>query len=137
MAIPELATYANEVVARRKALRNSRRPLKSVNNDTVAPFTVAERARKQTSLVDLEPLEVGTVHRGAVAAAVGEVNHDGALAVRPLVPLGGDLRAGRDGRGLLTCAGCAVVVAVDGLENVLSYLQDCRILSYLRRRSRP
>ena len=137
MAIPELAAYANEVVARRKALRDGRRPLQRVDNDTVAPFTVADRAREQAGLVNLEPLEVGAVHRGAVAAAVGEIDHDGALAVRPLVPLGGDLRAGGDSRGLLTCAGCAVVVAMDGLRNSLSDLQDFRITSYSRRRSRP
>ena len=137
MAFLKLATYANKVVARRQAFRDSRRPLQRVDNNTVAPFTVADSAREQAGLVDLEPLEVGAVHRGAVAAAVGKVNHDGALAVRPLVPLGGDLRAGGDGRGLLACAGCAVVVAVDGLRNSLSNLQDFRITSYSRRRWRP
>ena len=137
MAFLKLAAYANKVVARRQAFRDSRRPLQRVDNDTVAPFTVADSTRKQTSFVDLEPLQVGTVHRGAVAATVGEVDHDGALAVRPLVPLGGDLGTGGDGRGLLACAGSAVVVAVDGLRNSLSDLQDFRITSYSRRRSRP
>ena len=133
----EFAAYANEVVSWRQAFRDGRRPLERVDNDTVAPFTVADSAREQAGLVDLEPLEVGAVHRGAVAAAVGEIDHDGALAVRPLVPLGGDLGTGGDGRGLLACAGSAVVVAVDGLRNSLSDLQDFRITSYSRRRSRP
>ena len=66
---------ADEVVARGDGGRDRRRPGRVlVDHLARAPVAVADRAREEAGLVDLEPLERVRVHAGAgVAGALREV----------------------------------------------------------------
>lgn len=102
---------SDQVFAIGQSSGNRRGPSKFLQDDSIPPRALSQRAREETTLVDLEPVELGTVGTGAGTRALGHVDHDRALHVCPLSPFGGDLITSFDSGGELSGASLVVVVA--------------------------
>lgn len=105
---------ADEVGSGLNVGRDSRFPLESLQNDTIAPLAPPDVARKQTGLINLEPVSAAIVGAAAVARALGEPDSDGSLGVSPLSPDGSNL--GASSNFTVELGGLAVVVAANGVR---------------------
>jgi hypothetical protein len=105
---------ADEVLAGGKGRRNLRGVREALHDLAGTPAAGHLGAGDEAKLGDLEPIEVGAVRARTRATARRHVDHDRALSVGPLRPVGDDLGAGSNSSGQLAAASGTIVVAADG-----------------------